>query len=176
MARLCLPLPLLCGAMPAPPPNRPASLEQAVKASFLFKFAPFVEWPSVAFSAADRNFLICVIGDDPFGAALDEVVRGEKMANRPVSVRRLSPADDAAGCQILFAGHSPEAGYTPFAALAGKPVLTVSDRDGGPPGAMIQFVMQAGRVRFQIDDNGARASGLKISSKLLGLALSVDRK
>ena len=154
----------------------PASLEKAVKASFLFKFAPFVEWPAEAFTATERNFIICVMGDDPFGAVLNDVVRGQKIRERPVNVRRLAMAGSATGCHILYAGHSPDADYAPFAALDGQPVLTVADRDGGPPGAMIAFVMQSGRVRFRIDDSAARTSGLKISSKLLGLALAVNRK
>lgn len=167
---------LLAAAIPAGAVNSPALLERAVKASFLFKFAPFVEWPPTAFPAAEKNFQICVTGEDPFGTVLDDVVRGQNMAARPVSVRRLGPEASPAGCQILFAGHSAEADYAPFAALAGQPVLTVADKNGGPPGAMIQFVMQGGRVRFAIDDSTARASGLKISSKLLGLATSVDRR
>lgn len=164
----------------AAPPSRaavsPASLEQAVKANYLFKFAPFVDWPSGVFPPAEKKFLICVVGEDPFGRILDDVVRGEKMVGRPVIVRRLDPAADPAGCHILFAGRSPVANYAPFGPVNGKPVLTVGDRDGGPPGAMIQFVMQAGRVRFQIDDRSARACGIRISSKLLGLAISVDKK
>lgn len=120
--------------------------------------------------------MICVIGDDPFGAVLNDVVRGQKIMQRPVNVRRLTPAGSITGCHILYAGHSPEADYAPFATLDGQPVLTVSDKDGGPPGAMIAFVMQSGRVRFQIDDSAARTNGLKISSKLLGLALAVNRK
>jgi hypothetical protein len=55
-------------------------------------------------------------------------------------------------------------------------VLTVTDRGSGAAGGMIQFVMQAGRVRFQIDEGAARANGLTISSKLLELAIAVDRK
>ncbi|HKT76606.1 MAG TPA: YfiR family protein [Sphingobium sp.] len=169
---------LLAGALIAQPGEATPStaLEQAVKASFLFKFAPFVEWPPTAFSAGDKAFLICVAGEDPFGSVLDDVVRGQRMANRPVRVRRLGPTGSPTGCHMLFAGRSAESAYAPFAPLAGQPVLTVSDRNGGPTGAMIQFVMQAGRVRFQIDDGAARACKLKISSKLLALAVAVDRK
>lgn len=156
--------------------NAPSPLEQAVKASYLFKFAPFVEWPPAAFTSGDKTFLICVAGEDPFGSVLDDVVRGQRMANRPVRVRRLGASGSPAGCHMLFAGRSAETDYAPFAPLAGQPVLTVSDHNGGPTGAMIQFVMQAGRVRFQIDDGAARACRLKISSKLLALAIAVDRK
>lgn len=154
----------------------PQVLEQAVKASFLFKFAPFVEWPGNAIGAAGKSFTICLSGEDPFGATLDEVVRGQRISGRPVNVRRLGDSGSAAGCQMLFAGRSAAAGYMPFAEVAGQPVLTVSDQKSGVAGSMIVFVMQGGRVRFQIDDGAARANGLVINSKLLGLALSVERK
>jgi hypothetical protein len=155
---------------------QPQQLEQAVKASFLFKFAPFVEWPATALSATDRAFTICISGEDPFGQTLNEVVRGQRIAGRPVEVRRLADGAAATNCQILFAGRSGTAGSAPFAAVAGQPVLTVSDHKTGISGAMIEFVMQNGRVRFQIDDGTARANGLTISSKLLGLAVAVERK
>jgi len=148
-------------------------LEQAVKASFLFKFAPFVEWPTGAV-AVGKPFTICLSGEDPFGATLDEVVRGQRISGRSVLVRRLTEGTGATGCQMLFAGRSTNPDYAPFTDLSGQPVLTVSDQKNGVPGAMIQFVMQGGRVRFQIDNSAARANGLVISSKLL--ALSVERK
>lgn len=159
----------------APRAANPQPLEQAVKASFLFKFAPFIEWPGNS-AETGRAFTICLAGEDPFGATLDEVVRGQRISGRPVIVRRLGEAGNAAGCQILFAGKSPSTTYAPFTEIAGQPVLTVSDQKSGVPGSMIQFVMQSGRVRFQIDDGAARASGLVISSKLLSLAVSVERK
>jgi hypothetical protein len=151
------------------------SFEQVVKANFLFKFAPFVEWPEPAGTTNGRPFAICLRGEDAFGGALDEVVRGQKISGRMVQVRRLAESGGANGCQMLFAGRSSAPGYAPFAEVAGQPVLTVSDQKSGLSGAMIQFVMQSGRVRFQIDDAAARASGLVISSKLLGLAVAVER-
>jgi hypothetical protein len=155
---------------------QPQQLEQAVKASFLFKFAPFVEWPASALGATDRAFTICISGEDPFGQTLNEVVRGQRIAGRSVEVRRLADGAGATGCQILFAGRSGTANTAAFTGMTGQPVLTVSDRKTGISGAMIQFVMQNGRVRFQIDDGMAKASGLTISSKLLGLAVAVERK
>lgn len=156
--------------------NAQAPLEQAIKAGFLVKFAPFVEWPSSAWSASGESFNICLRGEDPFGAALDDAVRGQLVSGRVVVVRRLGQNVGITGCHILFAGVSAETNYLPFADVAGHPVLTVTDSDSGIPGAMIQFVKQGGRVRFQIDDSEARENGLVISSKLLSLAILVDRK
>jgi len=69
----------LCAEISAAPP----SLEQAVKASYLFKFGPFVDWPANAFADSGGAFQICIIGRDPFGRVLDEIVRGQKIHGRP---------------------------------------------------------------------------------------------
>ena len=157
-------------------PATPQPLEQAVKASFLLKFAPFVEWPAHAMGPANRPFTICVSGEDPFGRTLDEVVRGQRVYGRPAAVRRLASEGSLAGCQILFAGKSNTGTMAALGDAGREPILTVSDRKNGTSDAMIQFVMQGGRVRFAIDNNTARTNGLSISSKLLGLAISVDGK
>jgi hypothetical protein len=153
-----------------------ASLEQAVKASYLIKFAPFVEWPPRAFPPGSKSFLICIAGEDPFGTVVDEVARGQKVRGRPVALQRLPAGTSTAACQILFLGRPAQAANGEVQAIAGQPVLTVTDRGSGAAGGMIQFVMRAGRVRFQIDEGAARANGLTISSKLLELAIAVDRK
>ena len=154
----------------------PSTLEAGIKSSYLFKFAPFVEWPVEAGGDAGRSFAICISGTDPFGPVLDDVVRGQKFAGRAVTVRRLGTGGLNADCRILFVGRPDEAGTDLLAQTSGKPVLTVSDQGATPAGTMIEFMMQNGRVRFRIDEGSARASGLRISSKLLALATSVDRK
>src|SRR3546814_5799686 len=82
-------------------------LERAVKASFLFKFVPFVDWPAYAFGSATAPFQICLNGQDPFGSVLDEVVRGQRVHGRTSIVRRLNDASPA-GCNLLFAGESSD--------------------------------------------------------------------
>jgi hypothetical protein len=73
-----------------------ASLEQAVKASYLIKFAPFVEWPPRAFPPGSKSFLICIAGEDPFGTVVDEVARGQKVRGRP---SRCSPSPTGAAAR-----------------------------------------------------------------------------
>jgi hypothetical protein len=148
-----------------------ATLEYAVKASYLYKFAPFVGWPPRAFANARAPFRICVIGEDPFGPVLDQVIRGQRVGGHPVAVLRMTLATRGMGCHILFAGGSERQSSADMLTLVqGEPVLTVTDRrDAG--GSMIQFVMQGNRVRFTVDAVMAQASGLPISSKLLQLAV-----
>ncbi len=74
---LCLTSPLSLQAQPAP------SREYQVKAVFLFNFLQFVEWPPAAFPDANSPVRIGILGDDPFGPALDEAVKNEAVSKRP---------------------------------------------------------------------------------------------
>ena len=166
---LCL---TLAGAAPAPP----ASLEYAVKASYLYKFAPFVQWPPQAFASPDAPITICILGDDPFGPMLDDVVKGQHVEAHPYLVRRIRAAARGMGCNILFLAHpTTQSPAEALRAVAGEPVLTVTDGAAASAGGMIQFQLQDGRVRFNADEAAAESSGVPISSKLLDLAASVHR-
>lgn len=149
------------------------SLEYPVKATYLYKFAPFVEWPSSAFDGPSAPLVICVAGPDPFGAVLDQAVSGQRLGARPVIVRRAPKADRAAGCHILYI--SGPAAAEALSATRGAPVLTVTDSERGPGASrgVIDFVIRDNKVRFQIDDQAAQHNGLSISSKLLSLAVAV---
>jgi len=148
--------------------------EYAVKANFLYKFAPFVQWPPSAFETSTAPVTICIAGQDPFGSALDAAVRRQKVNGHPIVVRRLAPAPLESVCHILFAAGS-ENGREWLRSVAGRPVLTVTDGSRGVSGGMIQFVTIGRRVRFTIDEAAAQQSGILISSKLLDLAVRVTR-
>jgi hypothetical protein len=159
----------LCGAAAAATP------EYQLKAVFLFRFAEFVEWPAQAFADAQAPLTICVLGEDPFGDYLDDTVRGEKVNDRPLLIRRLRELDAGSGCHILFISSSEhEQMKRELAALKGHSVLTVSDNDGfGRAGGMIGLALADNKIRLQINPEAARAADLKLSSKLLGSATIV---
>lgn len=165
------------GAAPAQSaqPGKPTiSLEYAVKATYLYKLAPFVDWPPAAFATPDAPFRICVAGEDPFGDYLKHAVAGRGLGTHPFQVERLDPAASAAGCQILFLGRLPAQGVgQALDEVNGKPVLTVVDSGTPHAGGIVQFVVDRGRVRFEIDMAAAARNHVTISSKLLNLALAV---
>lgn len=153
---------------PASPPPGSPSPDYATKANYLVRLAPFITWPATAFAAATAPVTICVVGDDPFQAAIDDAVRGQSVAGRALAVRRL-PAPDA-GCHLMFA----RAATALPAPAAEAPILTVTDDGSGAGRAMIRFITRNGKVRFIIDAAALNASGLTASSKLLGLAVAAD--
>jgi hypothetical protein len=171
--RSTLPLLLLavlgCGAFPSGVDAAAAPSEDQVEAVFVFNFAHFVEWPPQSFATPNEPFIIGILGSDPFGAHLDEVVRGEQINGHPLQVQRFRSLADVGRCQILFIDRSENERIDQIlAALNGRSVLTVSQADGAAEhGVMIQFAVENSRVRLRINVESARAAGLTISSKLL---------
>ena len=151
-------------------------LEQAVKATYLYKIAAFVEWPPGAFESPGAPLVICVTGGDPVGAVVEEAVTGQRANGREFEVRRLAAGAPSAGCHILY---MPVQAATAarLEAVRGTPVLTVTDaaRDGGAQG-IVNFVNVDNRVRFEIDLRSAAVNHLEISSKLLNVASRVRPK
>jgi hypothetical protein len=143
--------------------------EYQLKAVFLFNFAQFVEWPEAAQPRADAPFVIGVLGKDPFGTDLDNIVRGEAVNHHPLAVKRYRDVAEVRDCQILFIAASESAHLDAvLAALRGRSILTVSDAEGPAlRGVMIGLVRQDNRIRLRIDLQAARTSNLTISSKLL---------
>ena len=152
-----------------------APLEYQVKAAFLLNFTKFVEWPAAAFAAPDSPVAICVLGDDPFGGALDQMVQGEVVNGRKLIVQRITHAPLPKTCQVLFIGKSEKDVPNTLAAV-GPGVLTVGEgesflRDGG----VIAFIVEDRRVRFDINRTAAAHAGLKLSSQLMKVARFVEK-
>jgi uncharacterized protein DUF4154 len=147
--------------------------EYELKAAFLYNFVKFVEWPPDAFAGERSPLAICVYGEDPFGSSLDGAVRGETLGERSLIVQRPERLDELRDCQVLFVSRSerqrmPEV----LSRVEGQPVLTVGDTDGFlRAGGMINFVLEENKVRFLINQEAAERSRVRISSKLLRLAM-----
>jgi hypothetical protein len=153
--------------------SRPTQFD--VEAAYLYRFGNFVQWPPDAHAGNAKQFSICVLGHDPFGATLDEMVKGSAINGVPVLARRIKSAKDATGCRIAYLSSSEDHHLeTDLTELRGDHVLTVSDvPDFDSRGGMIQFLLIDRRVRFEINLSNAEQSGLKLSSQLLKVAVAV---
>ena len=147
------------------------SKEYQIKAAFLFHFAQFVEWPSVDSTNADDPFVIGVLGENPFGGALDEIVKGETIGNRKITVQYSRSAEDLKNCQIVFVCKSEKARLPRILKeLNGDNLLTVGECDGfAQHGGVMNFYLEDGKVRFEINPDAAEREKLKISSQLFRL-------
>jgi len=146
-----------------------ASKEYQVKAIFLFNFAQFVEWPASAFADPQKPMVIGIFGDDPFGAYLDDAVRGEKVNGRPIAIKRYRRLDEVKTCHILCISRSEASRLKQnLDGLKRRDILIVSEiNEFCRKGGMIEFVTEKGKIRLRINVEAAKAAHLTISSKLL---------
>lgn len=146
-----------------------------VEAAFLLNFTRFIEWPNSAFRDGASPFTICILGDDAFGGAIDQIVEGETVAGRQLRIERRRSAPAPHTCQVLYIG-SAEKNVAALVAEAGSGVLTVSDRpEFLRQGGIIAFAIENRHVRFDINLKAAGKASLRVSSRLLGVARFVMR-
>jgi|SRR5579863_5752278 len=151
--------------------EEPVTDEYQVKAAFLYNFAKFVEWPSGT-GGRSSSIAICVLGQNPFGRVLEDTVDGKTVDGKTFVVRHVSEVKAAAHCQIVFVCSSER---KRFGAILGElrtgGVLTVGESEGFiEEGGVVNLKLDGGKIQIQINMNAAEQSGVRISSKLLGLA------
>lgn len=157
-------------------PARAAGQGQDIKAAFLYNFAKFIEWPETALPTQADTFTICVWGEAELAAAADRVLHDKQVQGRAVVARLVRAPEEARSCQILFLDRleAPQA-VSAWNMAKAMPILTVGETDRFlMAGGIIKFVVEEGKLRFEISPQAAARAQLKISSKLLKLGRVVD--
>lgn len=159
-----------------PQSSAQASREYDLKAVFLYNLASFVTWPKDAFVDPREPFVIGVLGNDPFGALLDEVVEDEYVVQHPFLVRRYTRVSDIATCHLLFVCSSESRRVDQVLRhIRGTPILTVAEfPEFLEAGGMVRLAMEQSHLELYINPRAMTAASLEVSSKLLEVAHVVD--
>jgi len=149
--------------------------EYKVKAVFLYTFAKFVEWPPEALAGPSGALTICILGDDPFGSFLDEVVKAKSIAEHPLVVLRMANLPVARECRILFIAASERRRMPAVLAATATPgLLTVGDTaEFAAQGGVIALRLDGERIRLLVNLTSADKAQLRVSSRLLSIATIV---
>jgi len=145
--------------------------ESRVEAAFLYNFAKFVTWPDRSFGDS-RSPLVIAVFDNESYEALREAIAGRQAGGRAVTVRKISGVDEVHLAHLLFIGvaETPRLSQL-LAAVAGQPILTVSDIEGfASRGGMVELFKSERKIRFGVHLTAVRSSGLNMSSEVLRLA------
>lgn len=141
--------------------------ENLMKATYLYNFAVFTEWPA----HTGDTFNLCVLGQDTYGLALDSI-EGKKVNGQRILVTRLSNLSAIRSCQLLFVSEQQMPNMKHILdTLNNAPVLTVTDTaTSSQSGAMIALSLEDRHLTFEVNLEQVRRSQLTISSKMLQLA------
>jgi len=147
--------------------------EYLMKATYLYNFMVFTEWPGADMAASSEPLNLCVIGQDNFGSALD-TLEGKSANGRRIEVSRLTSRAAVRKCHLLFVAEKEAANMPAIqSAIGDAAVLTVADTPAAN-GATIMLSLDGKRLVFDINMQRAKRSGLTLSSKLLQLARSTS--
>ncbi len=148
------------------------SSEYRVKAAFLLNFLKFIEWPKDVFADSEEKIVVAIVGDDPFGALLEEAFAGKTVRGRSVSIIRHKNLPVSTEADVVFVGPSEDRRLREIlGSLEGVAILTIGESERfGDAGGMIRLFVENRKVLFEVNPDEAARSDLKISSKLLGIA------
>ena len=152
--------------------------ESDLKAAFLYNFTKFIEWPAEAFAKEDAPVAVGVYGDEEFTQNLRTLLADTKAHNRPFVVKRLTTAQEAKTCQILFFRESETRRMgAVYESIKRLPILTVGESQGEflDQGGMFSLIVEDKQLRFEVNTAVAENAKLTISSKLLRLAKNIRK-
>ncbi|MEJ7738164.1 MAG: YfiR family protein [Chitinophagaceae bacterium] len=118
------------------------------------------------------------MGEDPFGPYLDEIVRGEKIGELPIIVRRYQDVKDIEYCHVIFINKKEGDKIKEIlVSVSNRRMLTVSDDPAFlQQGGIIRFFTEKNKIRMQINKAAAEREQVTISSKLLNVSQVVHLK
>lgn len=151
-----------------------SSSEHELKAAYLYHIINFVVWPDDDFPKENGNIEICLIADDDFDQIL-KTIENKPIRNRHIRVRQLSGKPLPSSCNMLFIHKIQEMDLQGIFATANKHnILTIGDSPRfAEMGGMIGFVIYKDRVRLEVNLATIQNTELKVSAKLLEIALQV---
>lgn len=153
----------------------PKEYENQVKATFIYNFSRFIEWPAGTFTRGRSSLTVCVLGINPFGGALDSI-KGKDVQGRKIEIEHLANSSKLGACQILFISSSEREHLKEILESAKHSrVLTIGEmsqfaQDGG----IVALAMRKDRIHFSVNLDAANETGVKISSSVLRLATIVN--
>lgn len=147
--------------------------EYSVKAALLFNIAKYTDWPAKSFSQSSDPIIIGVLGEDPFGAVLDQLVNGRKVRGRSIVIRRANGIAELEGAHVVFVSASQPEAPQDCAALERARTLTVGDTEFSAPYTAVSMEVDRGKVAFSVDLARTHPTGAVLSSHLLKFAKTV---
>jgi YfiR/HmsC-like len=167
----------VCGQSPETQDAVNPQYEYNIKAAFLYSFGRYVEWPKEAFAERSGAFVIGVCGEDPFGQALDRIAQAKTIQGRRIIIQRMATIEELQPCHILFVSRliTPEQQTAIYNKLRDKWTLLVGESPGfAVRGGGINFFLEGGTVRFEINVEAIRQEKLLLDAKLLNLGKKVS--
>lgn len=147
--------------------------DEKFKAIFIYNFTKYIEWPS---KSTGGTFIICVLGSDAIIAELEGIAGKKMVGPMKIFVKKVNSPAEIGQCHIVYIPQSKSSQITQVVdKLKGQNVLIISDKQSGcSMGSGMNFINKSGKINFEVSKPNIEKEGLKVSSELLSLGISVN--
>ncbi|MEY3417872.1 MAG: hypothetical protein RL060_1984 [Bacteroidota bacterium] len=147
-----------------------------IKAIFIYNFTKYIEWPE---NQKQGDFVIGVLGNNNPNLIkeLEKMAALSKIGSRSFVVKVYNNVEEIGKCQLLFITAEKSSSITAAAQKIAKNNTLVIGENAGliKKGAVINFVYQENKQKFELSKSNAERSGLTVSSSLVNMAI-LDEK
>ncbi|MCW8930386.1 MAG: YfiR family protein [Gammaproteobacteria bacterium] len=144
--------------------------EYQLKAAFTLNFARLTQWPQTP-NKPQEQLLICVMGNELLKSTFS-IINEQNINGKQSRLKIITRRHDIKTCHILMISGIKQSNMRQIFKLSRQHnILTISELpDISQSEAVVNFIDEGNKIKFQINHYHARQSGLKISSRLLKLA------
>lgn len=152
--------------------------ESQIKAAMLFKFLGYTEWPPSAFEEPQSPYRIWLLNANEVGSELRSITHERGVNGRPVKVFKTRYFERIKNPHIVFVGRDAEHHLPQLARLAEQQsfLIVTENAQGLVPGSTINLRLLEDRIGFDVSLSCARRNQLKLSARLLSVALTVEQE
>ena len=165
----------LVAGLAIPQTSLAADVEYQIKASYLYNFLQFVNFPKESLTES-QEIHVCILGVDLFGDALDEI-DGASTPQGTLKISRLGPYKSSTPvdkCNVLYFSISENAETeTVMGQIDPRRILTISEYSPFIPyGGLIELYRKKDSIRFRVNENLVKETHFKVAAQLVQLGVN----
>jgi hypothetical protein len=140
------------------------------QAIFIYNFLSQVRWPE---GSAEDKLTVGILGKTTTTEYLRKYTENRKIGAKPIEVVEYSSSADISSCHVLFLTYNKSNEISAVdEKTKGKGCLIVAEKSGlTNSGAVIDFTIVDGKLRFRVNEENAKKHNLLISSQLIQLSM-----
>ncbi len=133
---------------------------------YIYNFIKNIRWRNV-----DTKYIVGVYGDEKRANEINTIIGIRKFAGKDIEVKTVKSPTEAASCHIVFVPAAYKGMVKKLAIPSvAKNTLIVSEEGGIESGASIAFLIDNSKLKFKVNEQVCKTSGLLISATLLSLS------
>lgn len=139
---------------------------------FIYNFTKYIQWPD---SYRSGDFVIGVLGNSPISQSLEKMAANKTVGQQKFKIVKFNTLDEVSKCHIVFIPNDKSHLLDKMLEkISGQPTLVITERPGlAAKGSSINFILEDGRWKFELNQKAAAKSNLKISGELVKFAILI---